>query len=95
MSGMECEQREITSLVVTVCVKTFAGNNFNMFELQQLFPDPALFTHDGAGAIQLIFVAGVYGYILFFASNLISDGSEVTFLRLFWFFSTRKCQLRF
>ena len=32
------------------------------------------------GLVQLLFLGGTYGYILCFASNLISDGSELLLL---------------
>jgi Ca2+/Na+ antiporter len=36
--------------------------------------------HDGYGFVQLLFLGGVYGYILMFGSNMIKDGSELLLL---------------
>jgi Ca2+/Na+ antiporter len=48
-------------------------NSSQTFE-QKLVPD------DGYGFVQLLFMAVVYGYILFTAANLIGDGSELLVL---------------
>ena len=39
---------------------------------------------DGYGFVQLLFLGGVYGYMLMYASNLISDGSELLLLVPAW-----------
>jgi hypothetical protein len=48
--------------------------------LEDFFIDVAALPEDGYGMVQLLFVGGTYGYILFYASNLISDGSELLLL---------------
>ncbi len=45
-----------------------------------IFIDVAALPQNGYGLIQLLFLGGVYGYILTYASNLISDGSELLLL---------------
>ena len=48
--------------------------------LSNLFIDVSTLPADGYGFFQLLTLGGVYGYILFNASNLISDGSELLLL---------------
>lgn len=48
--------------------------------LSDLFIDVALLPNDGYGFFQLISLGCIYGYILFYASNMISDGSELLLL---------------
>ena len=48
--------------------------------LGKLFIDPKSLPDDGYGFIQVLFLGGVYGAILFSSSNLISDGSELLLL---------------
>jgi Ca2+/Na+ antiporter len=50
------------------------------FELSDLFIDVYSLPDDGYGFFQLIFLTLVYGFILFTAANLISDGSEFLLL---------------
>eukprot|EP00755_Sulcionema_specki_P013464 Sspe_Gene.54020::Locus_29838_Transcript_1_1_Confidence_1.000_Length_1849::g.54020::m.54020 len=45
--------------------------------LGKLFVDPVTLPQDGFGLVQLVFLGGVYGYVLFNASNMISEGSEL------------------
>ena len=45
-----------------------------------LFIDVSTLPPDVYGFIQLLFLGGVYGYMLMYASNLISDGSELLLL---------------
>jgi len=46
----------------------------------RLFVDLDTLPDDGYGTFQLLFLGSIYGYILFFASNLISNGSELLLL---------------
>ena len=48
--------------------------------LSSFFIDVSTLPADGYGFFQLLTLGGVYGYILFNASNLISDGSELLLL---------------
>ena len=48
--------------------------------LSNFFIDVSTLPADGYGFFQLLTLGGVYGYILFNASNLISDGSELLLL---------------
>lgn len=48
--------------------------------LSDLFIDPSDLPSGGYGFVQLLFLLVAYGYILFSASNLISDGSELLLL---------------
>jgi hypothetical protein len=48
--------------------------------MTKLFVDPGELPHDGYGIVQLIFLTLVYGYILSYSSNMISDGSELLLL---------------
>jgi hypothetical protein len=50
------------------------------FSLDDLFVDVYDLPDDGYGFVQLIFLTLVYGFILFVAANLISDGSEFLLL---------------
>ena len=50
------------------------------FEMSDLFIDVYSLPDDGYGFFQLIFLTLVYGFILFTAANLISDGSEFLLL---------------
>lgn len=50
--------------------------------LSDLFVDPVGLPNDVYGFVQLVFLIVVYGYILFRASKLISDGSELLMLVL-------------
>jgi hypothetical protein len=45
-----------------------------------LFIDPSLFPDNGYGFVQVLTLGAVYGYVLMYASNLISDGSELLLL---------------
>lgn len=45
-----------------------------------VFIDPAELPQSGAGLAQVVFLGAVYGYVLFNASNMISDGSELLLL---------------
>mmetsp|Transcript_2801 Transcript_2801/g.2463 ORF Transcript_2801/g.2463 Transcript_2801/m.2463 type:complete len:577 (-) Transcript_2801:15-1745(-) len=47
---------------------------------EDLFIDVSTLPHDIYGFIQLLTLGGMYGYLLMFASNLISDGSELLLL---------------
>lgn len=49
-------------------------------ELSKLFIDVKSLPQDNYGFFQLLFLGGTYGYILMYASNLISDGSELLLL---------------
>ncbi|GAB9463890.1 Ca2 :cation antiporter [Globisporangium polare] len=44
------------------------------------FIDPKDLPQDGSGLLQVLFLGAVYGFVLFNASNLISDGSELLLL---------------
>lgn len=48
--------------------------------LSEIFVDVTMLPKDGYGLFQIICIGCVYGYILCFASNLISDGSELLLL---------------
>lgn len=48
--------------------------------LSDIFVDPALLPQDGYGFCQLTTLLIGYGYVLFVASNMISDGSELLLL---------------
>ena len=48
--------------------------------LSDLFIDVKTLPDDVYGAFQLVFLGGVYAYILCYASNMISDGSELLLL---------------
>ena len=48
--------------------------------LSDFFIDVALLPSDGYGFFQLISLGCIYAYILFYASNMISDGSELLLL---------------
>jgi len=45
-----------------------------------LFVDVTTLPEDGCGFFQLIFLGGTYAYVLMYASNMISDGSELLLL---------------
>ncbi|KAI9986662.1 hypothetical protein PInf_025617 [Phytophthora infestans] len=45
-----------------------------------IFIDPKDLPDDGYGLVQVLFLGAVYGFVLFNASNLISDGSELLLL---------------
>eukprot|EP00953_Heterococcus_sp_UTEX-ZZ885_P029779 15785-Heterococcus_DN1.PRE.6 len=57
-----------------------SNNNSSNMALDDFFIDPAELPEGIYGAVQLAFLLVVYGYILFTASNLISDGSELLLL---------------
>lgn len=59
----------IASLTLNAAAEKAVQNPFNAF------PDP-----ENCNIAQIIFLIGVYGYVLFMASNLISDGSELLLL---------------
>jgi hypothetical protein len=46
----------------------------------EYFVDVTTLPDNTQGFVQLLFLGGTYGYILCFASNLISDGSELLLL---------------
>ena len=48
--------------------------------LSSLFVNVSTLPDDGYGFFQLIFLTGVYAYILYLGANLISDGSELLLL---------------
>lgn len=48
--------------------------------LGKLFIDPQDLPNDGYGFVQVLFLAAAYGFVLFNASNMISDGSELLLL---------------
>jgi len=48
--------------------------------LDKIFIDPEQFVGTSGGWIKILFLMAVYGFILFKASNLISDGSELLLL---------------
>jgi hypothetical protein len=48
--------------------------------ISDLFVDVKTLPQDGFGFFQLLFLGGTYAYMLFFGSNLISDGSELLLL---------------
>jgi len=50
------------------------------FALSDLFVDVTTLPDDGYGLVQLFFLTLVYGCVLYFASNMISDGSELLLL---------------
>jgi hypothetical protein len=51
-----------------------------IFKMSGFFIDPKDLPQDGYGLIQVLFLGAVYGYVLFNASNMISDGSELLLL---------------
>jgi hypothetical protein len=51
-----------------------------MSAISNLFVDVTALPHDGYGYVQLIFLIGVYGYVLFRASQCVADGSELLML---------------
>lgn len=53
-----------------------------MSGLSQLFIPPDSIESGGDGFVQLLFLMGSYGYILYWASNLIAEGSELLMLVL-------------
>lgn len=55
-----------------------------MVELGDFFIDVKSLPQDGFGLIQLCFLAFVYGYMLMYGSNMISDGSELLLLVPAW-----------
>lgn len=55
-----------------------------MVELGDFFIDVKSLPQDGYGLIQLCFLAFVYGYMLMYGSNMISDGSELLLLVPAW-----------
>jgi len=59
----------IVSLAVNAAQQKAVQDPYNAF------PDP-----ENCNIAQIIFLIGVYGYVLFIASNLISDGSELLLL---------------
>ena len=48
--------------------------------LSDFFIDVALLPDDGYGFFQLLTLGCIYAYLLFYASNMISDGSELLLL---------------
>jgi hypothetical protein len=48
--------------------------------LSDFFIEVSTLPNNFYGFFQLLSLGGVYGYILFYASNLISDGSELLLL---------------
>lgn len=52
--------------------------------LSDFFIDVTSLPDNSYGLVQLLFLAAVYGYCLTFASNLISDGSELLLLIPAW-----------
>jgi hypothetical protein len=55
-----------------------------MVELGDFFIDVKSLPQDEFGFIQLCFLAFVYGYMLMYGSNMISDGSELLLLVPAW-----------
>eukprot|EP00601_Ochromonadales_sp_CCMP2298_P006487 CAMPEP_0173202514 /NCGR_PEP_ID=MMETSP1141-20130122/19019_1 /TAXON_ID=483371 /ORGANISM="non described non described, Strain CCMP2298" /LENGTH=235 /DNA_ID=CAMNT_0014127895 /DNA_START=90 /DNA_END=794 /DNA_ORIENTATION=- len=49
-------------------------------DLKDYFIDVTALPETTAGTVQLLFVGSTYGYILYYASNLISDGAELLLL---------------
>jgi len=52
--------------------------------LSDFFIEVKTLPQDGYGFIQLLFLGSVYGYLLMWASNMISDGSELLLLVPAW-----------
>lgn len=52
--------------------------------LSDFFVDLKTLPQDGYGFVQLLFLGSVYGYLLMWASNMISDGSELLLLVPAW-----------
>ena len=48
--------------------------------LSRLFIAPSALPNDGFGLVQLLFLMGVYSYVLFHGSNMIAEGSELLLL---------------
>lgn len=48
--------------------------------IADFFVDPKALPEDGYGFVQLLTLMAAYGYMLFVASNLIADGSELLLL---------------
>lgn len=63
-----------------VCGQSYS----EMVELGDFFIDVKSLPQDGYGLIQLCFLAFVYGYMLMYGSNMISDGSELLLLVPAW-----------
>lgn len=59
----------MASLALNAAAEKAVQNPYNAF------PDP-----ENCNIAQIVFLIGVYGYVLFIASNLISDGSELLLL---------------
>eukprot|EP00043_Microstomoeca_roanoka_P015030 m.149825 g.149825 ORF g.149825 m.149825 type:complete len:613 (-) comp16163_c6_seq1:309-2147(-) len=55
------------------------GGNHSIYEHNQPL-DPLHCSESGFGFVQVLFLMFAYAYVLFFASNLISDGSELLLL---------------
>jgi hypothetical protein len=51
-----------------------------MIEFGKLFIDAGSLPDDGYGLVQLLTLMAVYGYVLFFSSNMIADSSELLLL---------------
>ncbi|KAJ9460115.1 hypothetical protein DIPPA_11218 [Diplonema papillatum] len=49
----------------------------------KVFIEPDTLPQDGNGLVQVLFLGAVYGYILFNASGMISEGSELLLLTRF------------
>eukprot|EP00730_Choanoeca_flexa_P013326 TRINITY_DN5196_c0_g1_i1.p1 TRINITY_DN5196_c0_g1~~TRINITY_DN5196_c0_g1_i1.p1 ORF type:complete len:583 (+),score=148.80 TRINITY_DN5196_c0_g1_i1:29-1777(+) len=55
------------------------GGNVTVYH--EVFPDDPIYcAGSGFGFVQVLFLMCAYGYVLFFSSNLISDGSELLLL---------------
>lgn len=84
LAGLQNMQIKLTlqdpiALLKNTPTTTTATDSSSM-ALDDFFIDPAELPEGIYGAVQLTFLLVVYGYILFTASNLISDGSELLLL---------------
>lgn len=61
-------------------IRNLQTDDASSFEMTDLFIDVYSLPDDGYGFFQLLFLTLVYGFILFTAANLISDGSEFLLL---------------
>lgn len=58
----------------------FASQSDSSMDISSYFVDVTTLPHTTEGFVQLLFLGGTYAYILGYASNMISDGSELLLL---------------
>lgn len=71
---------EAVSASVAAAVASVAAGNMTLADLNPCITDGLFFDPENANVWQLMFLTAVYGYVLFMASNFISDGSELLLL---------------